>query len=425
MHLEANYATMKKLYYVIIVAGIILLSCQKDDSPDDISVYDPQPIELNEAGENVVESSNEFGLDIFRLLITDEPVSKNIFISPTSLALALAMTLNGANNATEDSMAYALRLTQYTAEQINETFHELIDGLTTVDEKIILEIANSIWYRLGFAVEPDFLNINSMYYNAEVAALDFTSPEAVATINNWVAEQTHDKITTVLNTINPQAVMFLINALYFKGMWTIKFNEESTNDATFYPSDGSEKTVQMMHFEEEIGYFENDLFQMCELNYGRGNFSMIVLLPKSGQSIDEPADQLSTENWNNWMLSLNESKVNLSLPKFTFGYEKKLNDILSLMGMEIAFDPGRADFTGINPGGGLYIDFVKHKTFVEVNEEGTEAAAVTVVGINLTAMPSEDIHYMNVNHPFLFAIREKTTHTIVFMGKVAEPVIEE
>ena len=414
---------MKRLYYIVIASGIVLLSCSKNDNPDP-GPTTPQPIELKEAGEQVVESSNEFGLDIFRLLLNDEPEEKNIFISPVSISLALAMTWNGANNATEDSMANALRLDQYTAEEINETFRDLMAGLTTVDEKVLLEIANSIWYRQGFSVEPDFLNINSTYYNAEVAALDFNSPEAVDIINSWVSDQTHEKIQTVLDQIDPQAVMFLINALYFKGIWSIEFNEESTKDETFYLANGSEKTVGMMHFEEEIGYFENDLFQACEMNYGRGNFSMVVLLPKSGYTITDLADQLLPENWNNWTSSFAKIKVNIGFPKFTFEYEKKLNDILGLMGMGIAFDPMQADLTGINSDGGLYIDFVKHNTFVEVNEEGTEAAAVTVVGVNLTSMPIDDIRYMLVNRPFLFAIRETTTNTIVFMGKVAEPVEE-
>ena len=213
--------------------------------------------------------------------------------------------------------------------------------------------------------------------------------------------------------------MFLINALYFKGLWTIKFKEENTRMDTFYLVDGSEKTVPIMHLEKEIGYFENNLFQACELDYGRGNFSMVVLLPKSDKSLDELTDQLTPENWNSWTASIGKTKVNLGLPKFSFDYEKQLNDILSLMGMGIALSP-RADFTGISSDGNLYINYVKHKTFVEVNEEGTEAAAATVVAVRLTAYPG-DTKYMQVNQPFLFAIREKTTNTIVFLGKVAEP----
>ncbi len=410
---------MKKNYIILLSVLSILWSCSKDNPVDEPQPNDPQEIELSEKSASVIESMNEFGLDIFQLLVEDEPDDKNIFISPTSISLALAMTLNGANNATEDSMAYALRMDHLTAEEINETYRDLMEGLTTCDEKVLLEIANSIWYRLGYPVEPDFLDINETYFNAEVNELDFNLPEAVDIINSWVAEQTHNKITEIINVINPAHVMFLINAIYFKGIWIIEFDEENTWDETFYLADGGNKQVSMMHLEEVIGYYENDLLQICELDYGRGNFSMLVILPKHENNIEDVIDELNPENFDSWIAEIDTQKVNLSLPKFTFEYEKKLNEILGMMGMGIAFTPA-ADFTGISSGGGLWIDYVKHKTFVEVNEEGTEAAAVTVVAIIETSVEPETT--MIVNRPFLFAIREKTTNTIVFLGKVAEPV---
>ena len=408
--------------YSILLTGILLLIQSCSDNPDN-GPTTPEPIVLKEAGEQVVQSTNEFGLDIFQLIVNDEAEEKNVFISPTSISLALAMTLNGANTSTEDSMAYALRLDQYTPEQINETFRDLIAGLTSVDEKVILEIANSIWYRMGFTVEQEFLDVNQEYFTAEIEELDFGSPDAVDIINGWCAEQTHDRIPEIINEIDPGIVMFLINAIYFKGIWTIEFEEDNTEDGIFHLSDGTNKTVRMMKMEDDIGYFENDLFQACELDYGRGNFSMMVMLPKSNQDVNSIVENLTPGNWNAWTSSFLTYTVNLTMPKFTFEYEKELNDILSLMGMGIAFGPG-ADFTGINSGGGLFIDYVLHKTFVEVNEEGTEAAAVTIVAIRETAEPGNMV-YMVVDRPFLFAIREKTTNTILFMGKVAEPVGEE
>ena len=412
---------MKTPYILICILGIILLSCEKTDNPGIDNPYEPYPIALSKSAEEVIESTNEFGLDIFKLIVNDEPDSKNIFISPTSISLALAMTWNGANTSTKDSMAYTLRLDQYTDQEINETFRDLMAGLTTCDDKVLLEIANSIWYKLGFQVEQSFLDINQEYYNTEISELDFSSPAAPGIINVWVSEQTHQRIPEIIDGIDPDIVMFLINAIYFKGIWTIDFNEENTCDDVFNMADGSSKTVDMMHMEEEISYFENDLFQACELDYGRGNYSMIVLLPKNSQNLSVLTDQMTPENWKNWISSFVIRKVSLSLPKFTFEYEKELNDILTLMGMGIAFSP-LADFTGIRSSGGLCIDYVKHKTFVEVNEEGTEAAAVTVVAILETSAGPDDTVYMIINHPFLFAIREKTTNTIVFMGKVVEPL---
>jgi serpin B len=414
---------MKKLVYIISAVLILFAACSKDNPNDNPGPTTPQTIELKDAGEDIVQSTNEFGFDIFRLITMDEPEDTNIFISPTSISLALAMTLNGANNATEDSMTHALRLDQYTPEQINETFRDLMAGLTSVDEKVILEIANSIWYRLGFPVEQEFLDINNEYYNAEIAELDFLSPEAIDIINGWCDEQTHGRIPEIIHEIDPATVMFLINAIYFKGIWTVEFNKDNTEDGIFHLGNGSDKTVRMMRMEDEIGYYENDLFQACELNYGRGNFSMIVLLPKSNQNVGAIVENLNPENWDAWTSSFLTCTVNLTLPRFTFGYEKELNDILSLMGMGIAFGP-EADFTGINSRGELYIDYVKHKTFVEVNEEGTEAAAVTIVAILETTSGPNNVVYMVVDRPFLFAIREKTTNTILFLGKVAKPVIE-
>ena len=177
-----------------------------------------------------------------------------------------------------------------------------------------------------------------------------------------------------------------------------------------------------MNQEADLGYFENDLFQACEMDYGRGNFSMLVLLPKENIDLESFTDELTNSNWDSWTTSITQHKVNITLPKFTFKYDKELNEILSLMGMRIAFGY-QADFSGINGIGGLYIDYVKHSTFVEVNEEGTEAAAATVVAIREFAVADGPV-YMVVNRPFIFAIREKTTNTIVFLGKVAEPKLE-
>lgn len=416
---------MKTTYFIIPCILVGLIACEKNNSDNNQVQLDPVEITLPDKSEEVIEASNTFGFDVFRLILADELAKTNLFISPTSISLALGMTLNGANNATEDSMEYALRVNELSPEQINMTYRDLIDGLTTADDKVLLSIANSIWYRMGFTVEDGFLAINTNYYNAEVAALDFSSPEALNTINGWVSDQTNDRIPEIIDQIDPDNIMFLINAIYFKGTWTKEFNPESTFDGAFLLTDGTNKTVSTMAFEEEIGYFDNGVFQACELNYGRGNYSMIVLLPELHASIDAVVEQLNTDNWSEWMQSFVQQKVKFTLPKFTFSYEKKLNDILSLMGMGIAFDPYGADFTGINTEGGIYIDFVKHKTFVEVNEEGTEAAAVTVVGMSYTSYNPDGPVEMYVDHPFVFAIREKTTGAIVFIGKVAEPVVVE
>ncbi|MBN1952781.1 MAG: serpin family protein [Bacteroidales bacterium] len=410
---------MKYIQFLFVLLVLSIISCNKEKDP---GIENPKPIDLKTGSEAVIQSMNEFGLDIFQRLLNNEADNENLFISPTSISLALAMTLNGANNATEDSMVHALRMDLIDPDAINQTFKDLMTELKTCDDKVLLEIANSIWSREGFPVEQEFIDVNETYYDAEVSELDFDASDAVPTINGWVAENTHDKITKIIDKIDPGTIMFLINAIYFKGSWSIEFEENHTYDCDFYLANGTTKQVAMMNFTEEVGYLENDLFKACELDYGRGNFSMIVLLPNEGIPADTILAEAQTGMWDVWTSSFAKTEISLGLPKFKFEYEKELKEILGLMGMGIAFEAGLADFTGINPDGNLFISKVKHKTFVDVNEEGTEAAAVTVVGVDLTSAPGT---YMYVDRPFLFVIREKITNTLVFMGRVAEPEYEQ
>lgn len=418
-----KFKQMKKLVIYIFGIAVLGLSCEQDPVSTDPSASEPADIHLSSGGGDVIESSNEFGFDMFNAILADEPDDKNILISPVSISLALAMTYNGANGYTEDSMAYALRMDHLSSDEINLTYKELMEGLKSVDEKVIMEIANSIWYRQDFDVEQGFLDINQLYYNAEISELDFSSPDAKDIINNWVSDQTHGKIPSIVDYISPDDVMFLINAIYFNGIWKKEFDPESTYQETFILPGGTTKTVDMMNMKDTIGYMDNDLMQMAELDYGRGNYSMLVMLPKGNLTPEALAQQINTENWQSWLAALSEKEVTLLLPKFTFDYEKKLNDVLSFMGMGIAFDPWEADFTGIYSPGGLFISRVKHKTFIEVDEEGTEAAAATVVAVSFSGYDPLEV-FMTVNKPFLFAIREKTTNAIVFIGKVAEPKTE-
>lgn len=417
---------MKNIFLMLGFAILVLSACNKVENPElnwSDKTVDP---DLISPPEPVIGSINQFGCDIFRILNAEENEEKNLFISPTSISLALAMTLNGANEATEDSMEYALRVDHLTSEEINETNHELIEQLTTCDTGVLLSIANSIWYRLGFPTEQDFLDMNTEYYDAQIEEVDFSDPGTVDIINGWVAEETHDRIARVIYQIPGDAIMFLINAIYFKAAWSVSFDEELTHEDDFYRNDGNKKKVDLMSSQRIAGYFENELLQICELDYGDGKFSMIILLPAENVELNLLIGALDPENWNGWISSLSSEIVNLELPKFTFKYEKRLNSALSDMGMDIVFTP-MADFTGINPGGGLMIDYVDHFTFVEVKESGTEAAAVTVVGmVTSVNIPQEEpeIKEMKVNRPFVFVIREKTTNAIVFLGKVADPVIE-
>ncbi|MCD4682952.1 MAG: serpin family protein [Bacteroidales bacterium] len=414
-----------KILALIFVAAA-LSNCKKSNI-DEPSQEDPyqQKIFLNEKAKALVESDNIFGIKLFKTLNENANADENIIISPLSVSIALGMTYNGANGETKEAMENTLELQGISVEEINESYKILIDELTSVDPKVTMNIPNSIWYRNTFDVLQDFININQNYFYAKVSPLNFDDPASVGIINNWVAENTNQKISEIIDNIDQATVMFLINAVYFNGTWVYEFDEQNTHPETFYLANGTTKQVDMMKQETNLNYFNNDMFKAVDLNYGSGNFSMVILLPKESYTPDDIIEQLNTENWTNWMNGFSEKNIQLSLPKFKLEYEKRLNDALVSLGMGIAFNPYIADFSKINANHQLYIDFVLHKTFIDVNEVGTEAAAVTIVAINLESVDEGDTYYFTVDRPFLFAIKERDTKAIVFLGKVMEPEYED
>jgi serine protease inhibitor len=413
---------MKTIRFLIPAIFILLLgySCEKTKNEPG-----PKEINLTQKGKILVEADNRFGIKLFKEVLKSEEPEENVMISPLSVSLALAMTYNGADGDTKEAMEETLELNGLTVDEINENYKILIDALTSVDPKVLMSIANSIWYRQTFEVEQDFINVNQNYYYAEVSPLDFFDPDAVTTINNWVADKTNNKITEILDYIPADAVMYLINAIYFKGIWKYEFDESNTEEEPFYLNDGTTKDVPMMVQEASFNYLSNDIIQAVEMPYGTGNYSMIILLPQSNKTLDDIIDRLSNENWNNWLSEFYEAeKVQIHLPRFKFEFEDSLNNELINMGMGIAFS-GSADFSKINPNVLLFISRVIHKTFIEVNEEGTEAAAVTLVEMSYTSAGGETGIHFYVNQPFIFAIKEKYTNTIIFIGKVMEPDYED
>jgi serpin B len=415
---------MKAIKFVIPAIVILLLgySCEKTK----VEESGPKEINLTQKGKILVEADNLFGINLFKEVLKSEEPEKNVMISPLSVSLALAMTYNGADGDTKEAMEKTLELSGLTVDEINENYKMLIDALASVDPKVLMSIANSIWYKQTFEVEQDFIDVNQNYFYAEVSPLDFYDPDAVTTINNWVADKTNDKITEILDYIPDDAVMYLINAIYFKGIWKYEFDESDTEEKPFYLSDGTTKDVPMMVQEGSFNYLSNDIIQAVEMPYGAGNYSMIILLPQYNKTLDDIIEQLSNENWNRWLSEFyEEEKVQIHLPKFRFEYKNLLNDELINMDMGIAFDPYNADFSKINPDWQLFISRVIHKSFIEVNEEGTEAAAVTLVEMCGSTSQGETGIYFYVNQPFIFAIKEKYTNAIIFIGKVMEPEYED
>jgi len=413
---------MKKLLtlaLVFILAGT-QFSCEEKEQPQPNP--QPKPIEVTPQARQLIDADNSFGMELFRKISAGQEQPENTMISPVSVSLALAMTYNGAAGETQAGMEQALHLSGLSRQEINESYQTLMEALLSVDPKVTMEIANSIWYRQGFSVEQDFIDVNHDYYDAEVEALDFDSPDAVRTINNWVDDKTQGKIPKIVDSIDPLTMMYLINAIYFNGKWTYQFDKDNTSEQPFYLTDGSQIQVDMMQTEASLNYMNNDLFRAVEMPYGQGNYSMVCMLPDNDHTVGEVIGEMNPGNWSQWMTSMDTANVQLHLPRFSFEYEKPLKELLKAMGMEEAFDPSVSDFSGINPDReDLHISEVKHKTFVEVDEKGTEAAAVTSVEMGVTSIdPSQPI-LIRFDRPFVFAIREVTTGTIMFVGKVMQP----
>ncbi len=404
-----------RLLFVPLVFALFLAGC------DALSPSAPEPAEpprpLTAAEKQVVDSDNRFGLKLFRT-ISDDAAGENVFISPLSVSMALGMTLNGAEGETRAAMEQALEHAGLSEAEINASYRGLIDLLTTLDPEVTLSIANSIWHDRRFAVEPAFIDTNETYFDAQVNALDFDDPNAVNPINSWVSDQTRGKIDTILQSISPDEVIFLINALYFKGTWTNEFDEAKTQEEAFTQHDGATTLVPMMHQEVSLPYFDTEQVRAVDIPYGDSLYSMTVLLPREGHTVDELAADLGPQQWADWTSRFETRGIDLKLPRFKLEYNEKLNDALTALGMGVAFTCQQANFNGINPNQDLCISKVKHKTFLEVNEEGTEAAAVTSVGMDATSVGS-GLMEMHVNRPFVLAIRERHSGTLLFIGKVA------
>jgi serine protease inhibitor len=410
--------TMRTFFcFLLVLAG--MNSCQPQDNENTRDLKN-----LPEKSAQVISSDNQFGLELFQKITALAGKKDNTMISPLSISLALAMTYNGAEGTTKTEMEKTLKLVGLTTIQINNAHKALVNALKSADPDVLLEIANAIYYRKELQVKQDFVTVNKDFYDAEVTALDFNASTALGTINGWVAKKTRDKIPTIIDQIDPNLAMILLNAIYFNGIWKSKFEEKGTHELPFSFGDGSSKPVPMMNQESTFDYTSNTLFSAVQLPYGKGQYQMTIILPSTNKTTGDVIAQMTNDNWNGWMKEFQSKEhVVVTMPRFKFSWKMKLNDILASLGMPTAFVPLKADFSGIASNVDLYISFVIHKTYVDVNENGTEAAAVTAVGISVTSMPVDPPQKINfkVDRPFLFAISEKSTGTILFIGEMNAP----
>ncbi len=413
---------MNKLPVILILSlSFGYSSCNKDDTDPEQDLT-PKNIELTAKAAEAIAGSNDFGVDLFIRTAGDE--NGNMMISPLSASTALTMLLNGCGGNTYDQIKSMLKYQgSMTIGEVNAAYKSLVSQLLEADPKVKLALANAVWYRKGFVVKTPFLGTMNSDFTAHVEGLDFMSPSALQTINQWASDNTYGKIPKVLDDISPDAVMFLMNALYFKGIWSYEFDKTLTEERPFYPGGGSSVNVSTMTGEVGAKVVNGDSFRAIELTYGRTNFSMTLIVPE--ESITTFSSSFNAAMWTSLTASLDGmteyGKTVVFMPRFKFSYEKYLNSQLKSLGMTDAFIDGLANLSGISDNR-LYVDFVKQNTFVEVNEEGTEAAAVTTIGINLTSAGPHQTPTFIIDKPFIFAIRERTTNTLLFIGQVVNPL---
>lgn len=377
----------------------------------------------NEINRKLMSANTRFSFKLFSQILNKQP-NENVFISPASIAIALSMTYNGASGKTQQAMAKTLELQEISIQDVNLANAALRESLVNLDPQVQLSIANSLWLKDGEPFQANFVEHINQFYNGQVKNINFGDDSALSVINNWVNQSTNQKIEKIVTKedIDPNTVFLLLNAISFWGTWSYSFPKEVTKDRPFILLDGTKKIHPMMYREKiyNLQYLENELFQLVSLPYGKGRLSMYIFLPNREISLSAFYQHLNAENWDKWIDQLNNNQdysgegVTIGLPRFKLEYEIDLKNHLKSLGMDIAFSNG-ADFSAMTrlP---LFISFVKHKTFVEVNEEGTSAAAVTAVA----ATRSPGIQ-MIVDRPFFCAIRDNETGAILFMGSIVEP----
>ncbi len=414
---------MKKKACLFFYSFAILLisSCAKTNTIPDQKT---QPIVLPPNGASVINASDGFAFEFFRATMQNDTEANNKIISPLSIYLALSMVYNGADNATKDSIEKVLQLKGIDINNLNALCNTLITSLPGEDNRVQLNIANSIWYRQN-SYQPftSFLNLIQNNYLAVIKGLNFDDPNTVNTINNWVSEKTNHKILTVLQSILPDDLMYLINAIYFNGAWKYAFNTSNTTNDAFYLQDGTTKSVPFMKQKITVKMYADSLFTLVELPFGGGNsFSMYVLKPNNAQqSLNTFALSMNENILKDAINKMDSSTVEFQIPKWEYSYElKDMKPELSMLGMGIAFSD-KADFFKIYDPSEVKVFISKaiHKAYIKVNEEGTEAAAVTAIGMGITSMPL--ISTVKLDHPFLYTIVEKQTGAVLFLGTVNDP----
>ncbi|WP_278843891.1 serpin family protein [Hoylesella timonensis] len=391
----------------------MLTSCSEDEPVAPDIKYNPGTVKLTAAQQAQVENSNEFAWKFFKEVSKGE--QEDVFVSPLSVTYALGMLVNGAVGDTQKEILEGLEFRSGKVDDINSLCHQLMIESPKLDKSTQLSMANAVVVNKKIQLQPTFQNVVKKQYDALVASKDFSSPATLSFINQWASDHTQGMVPKILERINPDGVSYLLNALYFKGIWYRQFDKKHTKKEAFTKADGTKSQVQMMHQKEQFLIGENEMYQTVVLPYGNGSYEMIVVLPREGKKLSDVLVAMNGKQWKDNLKATRFAEVDLKLPRFTSVYNRELNDVLKLLGMNAMFDPSKANLTKMSAVSS-FVSMVLQKAKIEVDEEGSKAAAVTVVETLTTAAPPSRPIMVHANRPFMYAIAEHSTGTIFFMG---------
>ncbi len=408
---------MHKRFVALGLSALTLTACSSSSGPGESGRITSLPRSLTAGEQTTIAASNRFAFSLLAEVYAAQSDS-NLFMSPLSAHMALGMALNGAADSTFEAMRATLGFDTSLMSEINSAYATLLELLIGLDPRVEMRIGNSVWLREGFPFLQSFGDTVSVYFDAAVSERDFDDPATVDAINAWVSSATNGRIDAIVESIDPLDIAFLINAIYFKGTWTQQFDPADTRDDSFRLLDGSTKTVKMMNRSGVHMASFGSGFAAVDLPYGGEAFSMTIVVPSQSSSLAELISSLTQVEWETLLGGLSEQTVDIAMPRFELEWERQLKDALAALGMGVAFDPLGANFTNLSDArDDLYISSVLQKTFVNVDEEGTEAAAATSVTISATSAPPS----IRADRPFLFVIRERLSGTILFVGAIVDP----
>lgn len=375
--------------------------------------------ESNEEPVNI-KVSEKFATTFFKLA-AKKPDS-NVVVSPYSVSTALSMAYNGAGSKTKTEMQDVLGYSGLSDEAVNQQNSSLYKSLMHVNPTSELTIANAMFANKNFEFLKAFMDSNQKYYGAKLETLDFADLSTVNKINNWVKDNTKSKIPSIIDKVAPDAILYLVNAVYFKGVWLDEFKKEETQQTEFKLNNGTKKTVEMMNRSAKMSYFAGNNFQAVMLPYKDNRLQMCIFLPDKKSNITAFINSLTPESWSEWKQQFRKEEGHLGLPRFKVEYKTELSEVLKAAGMPCAFEDSCADFKKMIEQNAM-ISRVLHKTYLEVNEKGTEAAAATAIEMSVTSAPMnpKPPFEMICDRPFVVAIRDEKTNVILFVGAIVDP----